>query len=55
MQDFLGGITPQYWLFYVGLVLVLLVLFVRGGIIGLMMALREKVSPSDDKDAGGRK
>ncbi|MDB5569864.1 MAG: branched-chain amino acid transporter permease [Hyphomicrobiales bacterium] len=36
MQDFIGNITPQYWLFWVGLVLVLLVLFVRNGIVGLM-------------------
>lgn len=44
MQDFIGNITPQYWLFWVGLVLVLLVLFVRGGIIGMLMALRERFS-----------
>ncbi|HEY8579421.1 MAG TPA: branched-chain amino acid ABC transporter permease [Beijerinckiaceae bacterium] len=37
MQDYLGNITPQYWLFWVGAVLVLLVLFVRNGIIGLMI------------------
>ena len=44
MQDFLGNITPQYWLFWVGMVLVLLVLFVRGGIIGLVLSLREKLT-----------
>lgn len=44
MQDFLGNITPQYWLFWVGMVLVLLVLFVRGGIIGLVLSLREKMT-----------
>mgnify|MGYP001142282861 FL=1 len=38
MQDFLSNITPQYWLFWVGVVLVLLVLFVRNGIIGLLSA-----------------
>ncbi|MFN3889039.1 MAG: branched-chain amino acid ABC transporter permease [Beijerinckiaceae bacterium] len=53
MQDFLGNITPQYWLFYVGLVLVLLVLFVRGGIIGLMTNVRDRISPPSN-DAGGR-
>jgi branched-chain amino acid transport system permease protein len=54
MQDFIGGITPQYWLFYVGLVLVLLVLFVRGGIIGLMMNARDKLL-GVDRETGGRK
>jgi branched-chain amino acid transport system permease protein len=54
MQDFIGGITPQYWLFYVGLVLVLLVLFVRGGIIGLMMNARDKFL-GVDRETGGRK
>ncbi len=52
MQDFLGNITPQYWLFYVGLVLVLLVLFVRGGIIGLMMNVRDKITGVDKKPGG---
>jgi len=36
MQDVIGNITLQYWQFWLGLVLVLLVLFVRGGVIGLM-------------------
>ena len=53
MQDLIGGITPQYWLFYVGLVLVLLVLFVRGGIIGLMMKARDKITGAD-REPGGR-
>ncbi|MDH7796505.1 MULTISPECIES: branched-chain amino acid ABC transporter permease [unclassified Beijerinckia] len=35
MQDILSSITPQYWLFWVGVALVLLVLFARNGIIGL--------------------
>ena len=36
MQDVIGNITLQYWQFWLGLILVLLVLFVRGGIIGLL-------------------
>ena len=35
MYDVLAGLTPQYWQFWLGLVLVLLVLFVRGGVLGL--------------------
>jgi branched-chain amino acid transport system permease protein len=40
MYDFLASITPQYWQFWLGLVLVLIVLFVRGGILGLAAAAR---------------
>jgi branched-chain amino acid transport system permease protein len=36
MQDVLGNITPQYWQFWLGVTLVALVLFVRGGILGLL-------------------
>ena len=36
MQDYIGNITPQYWQFWLGTLLVLLVLFVRGGLLGLM-------------------
>jgi branched-chain amino acid transport system permease protein len=32
----LGNITPQYWQFWLGVTLVALVLFVRGGILGLL-------------------
>ncbi len=35
MQDWLSGMTPQYWQFWLGAALVLLVLFARGGILGL--------------------
>jgi branched-chain amino acid transport system permease protein len=36
MQDVIGNITLQYWQFWLGAVLVLLVLFVRNGIIGML-------------------
>lgn len=44
MQDVLGGITPQYWQFWLGATLVGLVLFVRGGILGLLAGLRDRLS-----------
>ncbi len=50
MQDFLGGITPQYWQFWLGVVLLLLVLFVRGGILGLLRNGRDKFFPKSGKD-----
>lgn len=43
MQDVLGNITPQYWQFWLGMMLVLLVLFIRGGIIGLLMKMRGRI------------
>jgi branched-chain amino acid transport system permease protein len=39
MYDILAAATPQYWQFWLGLVLVLLVLFVRGGIMGMLGAI----------------
>ena len=48
MQDVLGNITPQYWQFWLGLALVLLVLFVRGGILGLLASLRDRLMRKDD-------
>lgn len=36
MYDVLAAATPQYWQFWLGLALVLLVLFARGGVMGLL-------------------
>jgi branched-chain amino acid transport system permease protein len=33
-QDYLAGINPVYWEFWIGLLLVLVVLFARGGVLG---------------------
>ena len=33
-QDYLSGINPVYWQFWIGLLLVVVVLFARGGILG---------------------
>ncbi len=48
MYDVLAAATPQYWQFWLGLVLVLLVLFVRGGVMGLATGLYARL-----KRAGG--
>ena len=39
-QDQLAGINPVYWQFWIGLLLVLVVLFARGGILGAVDQLR---------------
>jgi branched-chain amino acid transport system permease protein len=41
MYDYLAAITPQYWQFWLGLVLVLIVLFGRGGILGFVQTGRD--------------
>ena len=52
MQDILSNITPQYWQFWLGVVLLLLVLFIRGGILGLVGAIRDRFFPAaNDKAA----
>ncbi len=33
-QDYISGLNPAYWQFYIGLLLVVIVLFARGGILG---------------------
>jgi branched-chain amino acid transport system permease protein len=38
-QEFLSGINPVYWQFWIGLLLVVAVLFARGGIMGAAEAL----------------
>lgn len=44
MYDFLAAITPQYWQFWVGLVLVLIVLLGKGGILGFYGAGRDWIA-----------
>jgi branched-chain amino acid transport system permease protein len=40
MYEWLAGITAQYWTFWLGLALVVLVLFARDGLLGLAVSLR---------------
>jgi branched-chain amino acid transport system permease protein len=50
MYDVIASATPEYWSFWLGLALVLLVLFARGGIIGLLTVLRDRF----DRTRAGR-
>jgi len=44
LYDLLAAATPQYWQFWLGLILVLLVLFVRGGVMGLVGGLYSRLT-----------
>jgi branched-chain amino acid transport system permease protein len=41
-QDYISGLNPVYWQFYIGLLLVLIVMFARGGILGGLEKLRAR-------------
>lgn len=42
-QDYLAGINPVYWQFWIGLLLVAIVMFARGGILGGAATLLERL------------
>jgi len=44
-QDYLSGIDPVYWEFWIGFFLVLIVLFAKGGILGGLETLRAWFGP----------
>lgn len=50
-QDVLAGINPVYWQFWIGLLLVVIVLFARGGLMGALDTLRRAMRR---KPGGGR-
>jgi len=39
-QDRFSAIDPVYWYFWIGLIMVLLVVFARGGLLGLIERAR---------------
>ena len=43
-QDYLSGIDPVYWQFWIGVLLVAIVLFAQGGILGGLATLRTRLS-----------
>jgi branched-chain amino acid transport system permease protein len=44
LQDWLASLTPQYWQFWIGLVLVVIVLIGRERVDGWTVALRASIS-----------
>ena len=57
MQDWLANLTPQYWLFWIGLILVVFTLVSRerltGGVAGLVARLVSR-KPTTRAEAAGR-
>ena len=49
-QDYISGLDPAYWQFYIGLLLVLIVLFARGGILGGLEKLAQRFRPAARKE-----
>lgn len=45
-QDYLSRLDPTYWFFWIGLLLIAIVMFARGGIFGLADALAARLKPS---------
>ena len=44
LQDYLANLNPVYWQFWLGLLLVVIVLFARGGLMGGLIALRQRIA-----------
>jgi branched-chain amino acid transport system permease protein len=45
LEDQLAKISPEFWQFGVGLVLVLVVLFARAGLLGMLRAAAARLAP----------
>ena len=49
-QDYISGLDPAYWQFYLGLLLVFIVLFARGGILGGAVKIYERFKPATRRE-----
>ena len=47
VQDRLANINPVYWLFWLGVLLIVTTLFLRRGVVGTLFAWRARRGPSD--------
>jgi branched-chain amino acid transport system permease protein len=43
-QDYIAGLNPAYWQFWIGLLLVVIVLFARGGILGGLEKIHARIT-----------
>lgn len=55
-QDYIAGLNPTYWQFWIGLLLMGIVLFARGGILGGLEKIRDRFANRSPRSAasGGR-
>jgi len=51
-QDYIAGLNPAYWQFWIGLMLMLIVLFARGGILGGLEKIRDRFANRSTRTAG---
>ncbi|GGC71573.1 branched-chain amino acid ABC transporter permease [Undibacterium terreum] len=51
-QDYIAGINPAYWQFWIGLLLILIVLFARGGVLGGLDKLYAQLRSRSGKKGG---
>jgi branched-chain amino acid transport system permease protein len=49
-QDFLANINPQYWNFWLGVLLIVMTLYLRGGIFGGLSKLTDLIARWRDKE-----
>jgi branched-chain amino acid transport system permease protein len=54
LQDYIAGLHPAYWQFWIGLMLIVIVLFARGGILGGLEKLMERWNSKRNAAAGER-
>jgi branched-chain amino acid transport system permease protein len=54
VQDRLANINPVYWLFWLGVLLILTTLFLRRGVVGGLIAWRDRRRASQPADADAR-
>jgi len=45
-QNYIAGLNPAYWQFWIGLLLIVIVLFARGGILGGLEKIRDRIRSS---------
>jgi branched-chain amino acid transport system permease protein len=53
MQDYLSNLNPVYWQFWLGLLLVMIVMFARGGVMGGLVTLRQRFERRHSAQRGG--
>lgn len=51
-QDYIAGLNPAYWQFWIGLLLIVIVLFARGGILGGLEVIRHRLFPAKSATRG---